>query len=214
MPGIPQNRIDLPSVIKNFTLGVANGINTTYNNTTKIVSIAIAYTTKNLKIGVDGKLNTIQDIDSTSSPEFGGLKIGNNSSIVSKVNGSFSELSLGEGITLEENTLNVNIPPSGSFIEIATTVELSLGDVVYKDNFPNYIGFSTGAFGVNETALIQSLGEIILTDTLIPNTEYFIDNLNNTKITDTIPSSGWFVKVGIAKDEHTLIIQNPLKIKL
>jgi len=99
-------------------------------------------------------------------------------------------------------------------LKITTPVTLNKGDVIYKDTFPNYIGFSFNNYNENEEATVLQSGEIILTDTLIPNSYYYVSNADNKKITDVIPTTGWFIRVGIAKDEHTLIIEQPLKIKL
>lgn len=103
---IPRNRLDIPKLISSFIEGTANGITIAYNNITKKISIAIAYNETNLKINAEDKLDTIQDIDTTASPEFAGMTIGTDTGLVSRDSGVIGNVTIGSGLTLESGVLS------------------------------------------------------------------------------------------------------------
>lgn len=200
--------------VKYVVSGSSSGIGILKDITNKTISFTVKFSNKNLKINGDGEIDTVQDVNITSSPEFSGLKIGNQTGLLGRTDGVLENVSLGEGLSLENNVLNVSsVASAGNFVKIITPVSLNTGDVVYKDTFPDYIGFSSGEYIEGEEATVLTSGEITLTDTLVPNSYYYIDNSNNKKITNEVPVSGWLIRVGIALDEHTLLIQPILKIK-
>jgi len=209
---IPKNRVDQP-IIKNwFITGISGGINTIYDNITKTISFAIAYTTKNLKVGIDGKLNTIQDIDSTASPEFTGLKVGSDTGLVGKTTGTLNTVSVALPLTLNNGVLSSENTANTTEIKIITTVELNKDDAVYNLIYPKFIGISKGNYGIGEEATIITSGEVTLVQTLIPESRYFIDNTDKTKISINVPTDEFLIYVGTAIDNHTLLIENNLTV--
>ena len=67
--GIPANRLSIPTIIKNFNTGIKNGINVSWNNLNKILNISVVYNPTNLKIDLDGKLNTKIDLENINTNE-------------------------------------------------------------------------------------------------------------------------------------------------
>ena len=206
---IPKNRIDQQKVQNWFITGVSNGIHTIYDNLTKTISFSIAYSTKNLKIGIDDKLNTVQDIDSTASPEFIGLKVGTDTGIVGRSTGTLNNISVASPLTLVNNVLssqNTNI------IKVITPIELHKDDAVYNLSYPKFIGISKDNYALGTEATIVTSGEVTVTQTLVPEAKYFIDNTDKTKITTVVPTDEYLVYVGIAISQHVLKIENNLVV--
>lgn len=214
--GIPLARIEqikskFYDLFKNAS---GDGISVVYNNLKQTVLISINYVTKNLKI-TGGKLDTIQDISTDSSPEFSGLKIGTDSGLLGKNTGTVNTVSVNYPLVLNNNTLSVE----GSVIKRIASENITIGDPIavtgdntvgVADNVTNhnFIGISNNTCLSSEEVNVQIAGEV---STNYPyGTKLF---LGNREITSDVPFQGYLVYVGISTGDK-YVITNNLKVKL
>lgn len=236
---IPLNRIqDLKSKFSNlFKNASGDGILVLYNNLTATVSIALNYVSKNLKITADGKLDTIQDIDTTASPEFAGLKVGSDSGLLGKETGIVNTVSVSYPLILDNYNLSIDggggSTANGIDINATASEALFKGQPIHLSNtkkaslassqagYDNFIGLVKDDYLLDDVATITVSGQLSQDDwtavtgavDLIPANKYYVSSIAG-KLTHLVPQTGYLIRVGYALNERTLIITNSLKVKL